>query len=323
MVRSIFAGIVTAIFSLFFFVSFTFFVLLNTVLNVDFYEGEVAEQLYETSVDVLGSAVYRNKGDMSFDFTEEELGKTFRSVLSPEDFEGILVSFLGQVMDPAFDEDGVALITLDLSTVLDKLPVLGEELATKLISTSPNCSEVVDSTGEFCVPEGASTEDLKREIMTALDQVMLSSIPTKIVTFEFREQDLELFPGTQLSKEFLWQVWWMLFAVQAFLLLIVALIILKPWSRVLRWVAKPLLTGSILVSIIFLLLYKLPDLLMKGLDSAEAGVLSEKELSSLVWFAKGILWLIVSEALMYALVIFIVGLVVYISGIWLKHYSHE
>jgi len=325
MLKSLFASIFTVIFNVFFLLSFLLFVVLNTVLDVNFYKGAVSEKLYETAVDVVSSVISKQKDEMGWVFTEGDLKQAIREVVTEKDFEDTLVPFVGQIIEPKFDENGSATVVLDLSNILGKLPNFVENLAGKLFDTLPECKKNEVPTNEkLCIPKNVSSEDFEAQMMSVLDSKFLSSIPTKTTVFEFHEQDLKVYGDMSVNKDLLWKVWWMSVAINVLLLLIIALIILKPWNRMLRWISKPLISGAISVSLVFIGLYHLPEILTKFIDQdTMKGTLGPEEFDSVLYFVGDFFKLISARALVCAGVVFVLGISIYIVGLYLKHHSDD
>jgi|GEM_PF-3300439 hypothetical protein len=326
MIKSIFASFFTFIFSIFFFISFLLFVLLNTLLDVDFYKGDLSEAFYETTVEVVSSTVVKNSEHLGDFLTEGEVENALREIVKPEDFEDVLVPFISQIVDPVFDEQGKAVVSLNFSGLVDKFPEFSAFAAGKLIDTLPECEGTVLPTEEnACVPQGVSREDFGEMIFTVLDQDVLSSMPSELKIFEFYEEDLEIRDGIDLNKDLLWKVWWMSLSVLALLLIIIALIILKPWHRVVRWLSKPLIASSLVSGILFLVLHQLPSFASQMMPNEVLAdtAMDKAQVESMIYFIGKIFSLVAEKALLYVAVVFLVGLILLITGIWGKHHDHE
>jgi hypothetical protein len=325
MVRSIFAGLITIIFSIVFFASFVLFLLLNTLLNVDFYEGSLSESLYEASVDVVTTSVVGAQGDIEVKFSEADFEKVLRETITAEDFEDILVPFVENLVEPEFDETGVAVIEVDFSGVVDKLPNFVGTLSSYLFDTISPCEVgVIPSEENFCIPDGVPEEDFKNQVTQVLNTQILENIPLKLTVFELHEGDLHLFAGYELNKDFLWTVWWGTFMVQILLLLVISLIILKPLHRVIRWIGKPLIASSIFTGVIFMMLYQAPKFISSMATSEKAGDgFDTAQAESVMYFLGDFFGLLATKALMYSAAIFIIGLSIYVFGLLLKHHEHE
>ena len=324
MVRSIFAGLIAVIFSFVFFLSFVLFLLLNTLLDVDFYKGTLSESLYESVVEIGIDSFSQAQDQMEVKFSEADLEKVLRETITAEDFEKILVPFVENIIEPEFDENGIALIEVDFSEVTGKLPNLVSGLSSHIFDTIPPCEAGVEpSEDAFCIPDGIPEEDFEKQVTQVLNTQMLDEFPSKVTVFELHETDLDLFSGYKLNKDFLWTVWWGTFAIQFFLLLIIALIILKPIHRVVRWISKPLISGSILTAVLFLGLYQVPKLVneFSSSDKASEG-LDPDQMQSLMYFLSDFFGLLSTRALMYSGVVFICGLTIYVVGLLLKHHEH-
>jgi len=306
-------------------VSFVLFVLLNTILNVDFYKGSISEKFYETTIDVASTSIYKQKDQMKIDFTENELREILMQTVSEEDFESTLVSFIRQIVEPDFGENGIATVVLDLSKISGKLPGFAEILAEKLFATLPDCKRGEMPTDEnLCIPEGLSVEDFKAQAISAFDAGFLSSIPSQVKVLEIQEQDLVIYGDKRLDKNLLWNVWWMTVSINLLLLFIISLIILKPWYKVLKWISKPLISGSIFSGLIFLAIYNLPKLLVRAIESGATkdSVLVKDEVDSILRFVGDLFTVISTGALWLAGSLLLVGISIYIAGVLGKHHSN-
>ena len=326
MIKSIFASFFTFIFTIFFFASFLLFVLLNTLLDVDFYKGDLSDAFYETTVEVSSSAIQKNSEQLGDFLTEGEIEKVLREIVEPEDFENVLVPFISQIVDPVFDEQGKAVVTLDFSGLVDKFPEFSSFTAGKIMDTLPECEGSSLPTEENpCVPKDVSRKDFEEMILTVLDQGVFSSMPTEVKVFEFYEDDLEVGDGINLNKDLLWKVWWMSLSVLMLFLVIIALIILKPWHRIVRWISKPLISSSLVTGVLFLVLYQLPSFASQMIpeEALDQAALDQEQVESMVYFVGKFMSLMAGKALLYVAVAFSIGLGLLIIGLWGKHHDHE
>lgn len=123
MLRSIFASLLTIIFDLIFSVTLTVLILLTTLLNLNFYKGEIPQSIYNASLSLLDfqvESIYKNSP--SLPISKEALKKEVTKNMNPKDFENLIVSFVEQVINPVFDKDGIATITLDFSSLYKNIP---------------------------------------------------------------------------------------------------------------------------------------------------------------------------------------------------------
>ena len=96
------------------------------------------------------------------------------------------------------------------------------------------------------IPDDISKEDFQAVIYKNLN---LSAID------DFAMQPDPLFGQPILSRGFMWTVFWMLFAIEALLLLVGSLVLHKPWHRWVRWIGKVLVSGALTVSVMYLVVY--------------------------------------------------------------------
>lgn len=138
-----------------------------------------------------------------------------------------------------------------------------------------------------------------------IDQFM-KRIPDKF-TFDIPLQKDPVFGNNIFSAEFAWKVFMMLSAVLGFLILLVSLIIFRPWHRIVKWIGGMFITVSISSGLMFLLIYYTPRLL------AERGLINYQNVdpqtvAKYLDIFMSIFYAVLRDALIYAGIVFAFGL---------------
>lgn len=313
MLRSIFIGLVSFVFGVVFLVTLSFFTVLTTFLNTDFYK-DTAYYFQDSVTDWLGSDIYDRIPELQKIATKDQVASAVKDTLKAEDFENVMVPFVEQLINPDFGEEGVAFVKMDFSPIFEKISTFPEVLSKSVCGEAGKCP---------------SQKIMENEISKAFNGVDLKTIEKELpanmksFTFQIQKQNVEIFPGMTVSKNLFWNVFWVLIAVNILLLGIIALITFKPWHRILRAVAKPVMSGASIYALMFFGLYKafiyfeptIIENVAKGMK-AEVDVLNAASA-----FVEKFLWLIVENVLICSGIVFGVGLVVYMAGFLGKRYS--
>lgn len=313
MLRSIFIGLVSFVFGVVFLVTLSFFTVLTTFLNTDFYR-DTAYYFQDSITDWFGNEIYDRIPEIQKIIPRSQFANAVKETLTVEDFENVMVPFVEQLINPDFGEEGVAFVKMDFSPIFEKISTFPEVLSKNVCSEEGKC------------PSRKVIED---EISKAFNGVDLRTIENELpsnmksFTLQIRKQNVEIFPGMTVSKGLFWNVFWVLIAVNVLLLGIIALITFKPWHKILRAVAKPVMSGASIYALMFFGLYKafiyfeptIIESVAKGMK-AEVDVLNAASV-----FVEKFLWLIVENVLICSGVVFGVGLIVYMAGFLGKRYS--
>jgi len=246
MLRSIFVGLVSFVFSIVFLVTLSFFTILTTFLNADFYK-EASCFFHGTVTDWLGGDIYDRIPDVQKVATREQVVIAVKDIIKAEDFENMMMPFVGQFLAPDFDEDGVAFVSMDFSPFFEKVSTFPDVISKSICADTGECQ---------------SQELIKEQINKVFNGFYLETInedvPTNLKSFtlQIKKQNVEILPGTTVSRDLFWDIFWILIAVNVLLLGIIALITFRPWHRVLKSVAKPVIGGVAMYALMFYALYR-------------------------------------------------------------------
>jgi len=313
MLRSIFIGLVSFIFGVVFLATFSFFTVLTTFLNTDFYK-DTAYYFQDSVTDWFGNEIYDRVPEIQKIVPRGQFANAIKKTLTVEDFENVMVPFVEQLINPDFGDEGVAFVKIDFSPIFAKISTFPEVLSRNVCGEEVKCS---------------SQEVIENEISKAFNGVDLKTIEKELppnmksFTLQIQEQNIEVFPGMIVSKGLFWDVFWILFAVNILLLGIIALVTFKPWHKVLRAISKPVMGGAFIYALMFFGLYRAyiyfePTIIENAAKQAKIEV---DILTAISVFVEKFLWLIVENVLICSGIVFVAGLVVYIVGFLGKRYS--
>lgn len=313
MLRSIFIGLVSFIFGVIFLATLSFFTVLTTFLNTDFYK-DTAYYFQNSVTDWFGNDIYDRIPEIQKLVPRSQFLGAVKETLTVEDFENVMIPFVDQLVDPDFGDEGVAFVKMDFSPILAKISTFPEVLSKNVCSDEGKC------------PSQKAMED---EISKAFNGVDLKTIEKELpsnmksFTLQIQKQNVEIIPGMTVSKGLFWDVFWVLLAVNVLLLGIIALITFKPWHRVLRAVSKPVMSGAFMYALMFFGLYRAyiyfePTIIE---NVAKNMKVEGDVLSASAAFIEKFFWLIIENVFVCSGVVFGAGLVVYVIGFLGKRYS--
>jgi len=313
MLRSIFIGLVSFVFGVVLLVTLSFFTVLTTFLNTDFYK-DAAYYFHDSVTEWLGGDIYDRVPNLQKIATREQVMATVKNTLTEDDFENMMIPFVGQLLSPDFGEEGVAFVKMDFTPFFEKVSTFPEVLSKNVCGEEGKCP---------------SREIIENEISKAFNGVDLKTtekdVPAnmKSFTLQIQKQNVEIFPGITVSRDLFWDIFWILLAINVLLLGIIALLTFRPWYRVLKAVAKPVMSGAFMYALMFYGLYRayiyFEPAIIKNVAEGMKTEVDVLTMSSA--FVVQLLWLIVKNALVCSGAVFGVGLVLYMVGFFGKRYS--
>ena len=243
------------------------------------------------------------------------------TVLSP--------NFYSFVSDKIYDSTIKVLGTViyESSPQLQKYSTKGQiEAGLKQSLTHDDLKETIESfVNQFSNP--VFDEDGKAVVTFDYSNLLDKGLPSNIIantntsSIQVFQIDKEMF----VSRDSLWKFFWLLILLQVFLAGIIALIVFKPWHKVLRAVSGPLLSASFFYGVLSYLGYrffgnfegKIVDTLY-GNGSMLPGF-EKSEMFVFTGFIKEFMWFVIKNGLVFLGIVFCVSFVVYIVGVWGKY----
>ena len=279
MIRKIFAAILFLLFVMSFVPIAVAVGVYHTFLDPQFYKGEFVDLVYEFAVDELP----RNVDLENVPLNEEDLKVILTSVFVEEDVAFLVDSLFEQFYALETDEEGWAEFTIPLSWIGQKSDVISErvagEIARRLASCEPD--EVLRREFPQCIPEGLSKIDFQAALIFELDSQLFSEIPNDV---SFRVQFPEQIRGNvyDFFDFLIRQVLMIGMGILVLLLVLLGLVIYRPWTLVLRWEGKAVFGGSLSVFLLMMFLLHLPNEFLTSLGYESFGRVYSFVISALI-----------------------------------------
>ena len=289
MLRSFFAGLLTIFFNFVFVLSFIFYVLLNTFLSEDFYEGEFVSYVKTAAVDLVIEKIEEDGGGM-FDVDPADARNILLDTVEDKDVSEIFVSVLNQITSDRVYEGGSREIVLDITPITKRVPEFAEKFSVEICEKSPECTDEI--------------AQIASKFTTITEKELFKEVPSRF-RFSLPEVSAPLFNESVYSQSFLWKFWWATFVIQLLLLGLIGIIIFEPWHKIAKWIGSALLSSSISVTVLFLLSTRIPG--MVGGSSVVVDVSSD------------IFGLMAAKAFYFVSAIFVVSIALLVVGFLGKH----
>ena len=242
--------------------------LYNTVFDKSFYTEDLAGFAYSFVTENLPPL--ENSGSGLGNISAEDLQQVFKKVFTKEDFSGFLgAAFMAVETDLAHVNNGNVTLHIPLDIFKGKQLVFASAMTDLLYARIPVCADKVIPKDFECLPKGFPKPDFTSKVMSSLDRSLFSKIPN---TFDVEVQVPNFFGEDVWSfvhNAFL-EISAVVFLVALFLLGMIALLVKKPCSLVLKAVAKTLMLPAFLLLIFVAGLYFFPILVKLPTSGVDA-----------------------------------------------------
>ncbi|MCX6734999.1 MAG: hypothetical protein NTZ25_03760 [Candidatus Peregrinibacteria bacterium] len=230
----------------------------NTFFDQTFYTKDLANFSYTFVTENLPST---NESNELGNISEKDWQQVFKKVFTPEDASDFFAkSFVSVKKDLANVVDGNAVLHFPLDDFKSKKANFTAEVANILYARVPTCADKVKPKAFECMEKGLAKADFSSRVSSIMDITLFSKLPN---TF-----DVELAVPTFLGSDVWGYVYgafhWVFvigFSFCLFLLVTVAILVGKPWHKIMKYGAKTILLPSSLLSVFVLGLYFFPSLL--------------------------------------------------------------
>lgn len=230
----------------------------NTLGDKDFYTGDLADETYD--VFITASPAFFEEGDFS-SLSDDELKGIVQKVLTKDDFKGVIADIYDSISSSKF-ENAKLDIVVPMDWFLLKKDVLAAEFTDILFDDSENID----------LPK----LDYQSRLAQDLNNQLFVDVPSELVFTMDVPENVE---GTvvdyfnHIFNLFLSVVWSFLFMV----LVIVALLIFKPWQKILVIELKTFFLAFLFLIITLLILLLLSHYMVSESNSMIVSDISDLE----------------------------------------------
>ncbi|MEZ4087044.1 MAG: hypothetical protein R3B71_01730 [Candidatus Gracilibacteria bacterium] len=215
--------------------AFMVFAVSNTFLRASFYEEDLRDPAYDFLVSTTVSSIEESNGPIGKYFLEEELQEEVEGVFPKELFDKTVREVIEEV--ETLKDDPEQPLTFKLNTYRESLLTLAHNLAFRMFQTLPTCGE-----GELprensdglpsCVPSGIEYGDIADDLSMQFEKDIYAAVPEQgqfDIVSAFGEAGLGVFSVlVQLDS-----IRAAFYGILLVLLALIALLIYKPFTRVL------------------------------------------------------------------------------------------
>jgi hypothetical protein len=261
MIRKVLAGFLVFIFIVLALPIVTLFGFYKTFLDEDFYKGELLDGVYEMWIDTIPTDVEWEEQFGNLD--RSQFVEMLREVYSPEDLVVVVEDIERQISEAKFNEKNILYLDIPFGWMRDKAPVLAESIAEMVASDLEPCETIEDFNvnQHNCIPEGVMTSTVKDGIKIDLEKQILVDIP-EIYELEVKLVEMESQVGEDVSDYFtraLNNGFIISIVVLIAVLLLIALMIFRPFTRVMKWEFRAIFLASIIPLVTYVSLYFLAE----------------------------------------------------------------
>jgi len=240
MIRKFLAGVVLSVFVVSAALFYLVISLYSTVLNKDFYTSDkVVSYAYDLVISELPK--YFNES-LPEGFSSEYVSSVLKKHIIASEFKPVISDF-GDEFNDAIKVGGSHEFTIDLSVISKKRNLIAEEFANHLVENLNTCrdSSVYEAENPRCIPTGVLKDDFVRQFKATFDRKLFSEVPDKF-TFSLDLPSIEKSGISGLANT----VISIYAAFLVILLLLLGLIVMRPFIRVLKWIVFSILKSLIL-----------------------------------------------------------------------------
>lgn len=230
----------------------------NTFFNENFYTREIADFAYTFVTENLPQEKIVNGME---NFSNEDLEGVFKKVFTRQNFSDFAKnSFIAVKSDLSHVDNGVLTLHIPLDIFKGRQSAIATEIANVLYFKTPPCAEKVVPKAFECIPKSLPKLDFTSKLGSVMDRELFSEIPSTfdmvIKVPSFLGQDIWKF----VNETFYW-IFVGGFLLALLLLVLLALVVRRPGSLILKYEAKALLLPSFLLLIFAAGLYFFPSMI--------------------------------------------------------------
>lgn len=307
----------------------TFFVrsFVKTYFNPSFYEGEVVEESHDYFLTFFQSQV-KNDEFVSEYFTEEEVETLTRKYFQLESFQEIVKDFVSQMNNLSEDRQKGE-IDVSLMPLKQNIPDMAGDISEIIVNKIPICEseeEVMEAAFEFngdlpsCIPQEVGKTQVEKPLAREIEKNLNDSIPGE---FKLNFENDELSEGTSEFKQLLNIFNYAQMILPLFMIIVIllmALIIYKPYTRIIKFIGSGFILGGVFALISGQLFARIPGAVITPQTFPE---LIAEDLNKMTEFYSFLIQFIVDRINIYSTYFIGIGALVILVGLYLSHYYEK
>ncbi len=291
----------------------TFFIrsIVKTYLNPAFYEGPVVEESYEYLVDFLDEEISQDEAVSEY-FDSSEVDVLVREYITSVDLRTVIQEFISQ-MNNISDGRKSNIITVSLDPLKDGMPGMANDVATHIVDKIPACEDEIEDLAEFlkdglpdCIPQEIEKSSLINPLALEIEKNMSDMIPGEFSLDLNTAGEGDTASFTQLLFIFKYAQM-MLPLFMLILLLLMTLIIYKPYIRTVKFIGTSFALGGVLSLVAGQLFAQIPDVFKESINGLNS-------------FYSYLIDFVVACINTYSLYFIGIGALVILIGFYLSHY---
>ncbi|MFH1533611.1 MAG: hypothetical protein ABID64_01640, partial [Nitrospirota bacterium] len=193
----------------------------------------------------------------------DQFVEMLRDVYSSEDLVAIVENVEKQIKEAKFNEEGILYLNIPFDWMKEKAPILAESIAEMVIGDLEPCESIAefDVNQHNCIPEGVLVSTVKDGVKLELEEQILVDVP-EVYEFEIDTAGIDAQVGEDVSDYFMGilnNAFIICLVVLAVVLLLIALVVFRPFTRVMKWEFRAIFLASIIPLVTFISLYFLAE----------------------------------------------------------------
>jgi len=294
----------------------TFFIrsIVKTYLDPGFYSGPVIEESHEYLIEHLNKQNSEDQALTTY-FNEAELDEFTRKYVTRDALQSVVQDFITQ-MNNITDGRKSNVIAVSLMPLKERIPEMSSEMSKQIIDSTPDCEERIEDLEAFiddelpdCIPLEIDRTSLENPLALEIEKSLNEKIPGEYSLNLNTVDNEDAAAFTQLLFIFKYaQMILPLFML--ILLLLMALIIYKPYTKVMKFIGSSFLVGGIFALIAGQLFSQIPEIFKESINGLNS-------------FYSFLIGFIVEKINVYSIYFIGIGALVVLIALYLSHYYEK
>ncbi|MFC1647815.1 hypothetical protein ACFL10_02360 [Patescibacteria group bacterium] len=307
----------------------TFFIrsVVKTYLNPGFYEGPVVEESYEYLLSFLQKQVENDEFVAEY-FDASDVEQFTREYFAIDSLKEITQDFVSQ-MNNLTEGRSSNEIDISLLPLKQRIPDMAADLSVLIIEKIPYCEDQIDeeTIEEFafdnelppCIPRGLDKDSLENPLAREIEKNLNDTIPGE---FKLNLENGNSKEGAEFKQLlFIFKYAQMILPLfMLIMLLLQALIIYKPYTRVMKFIGASFVLGGVLALVSGQLLAQVPG---SAINAQNFPDLLATDISEMVSFYSFLIQFIVDRISVYSVYFIGIGVLVILVGAYLSHFYEK